>query len=171
MIVKHRWLDEAEFVRLWALCTLAPGINQLSLAILIGRKLAGWRGIIATLSGLLVPSALITTFLTVIFTSIQEWPPFQAILRGVIPATAGLMFLVMINMSRPLIKEGQREGQTRLILTFIYILLVAFMIGFLKLPVIAVLVVASGLGGVLFTGSLPPSKEVKAAAGSPEEQK
>lgn len=170
MIVRHNWLTEAEYVRLWALCTLAPGINQLALATLIGRRLAGWRGIIATLSGLLVPSGLITTFLTAGFTLIQQWPPFQAILRGVIPATAGLMFMVMLNMGRPLVKESQREGQRRLILTFTFILMVGFMIGFLKLPVIAVLVLATGLGGLFFKSPLPSAKQVEAEIESGEEQ-
>jgi len=171
MIIKHKWLTEEEFVHMWALCTLAPGINQLSLATLIGRKLAGWRGIIATLAGLLVPSVLITTFLTVGFTLLQQWPPFQAILRGVIPATAGLMFMVMVNMGRPLIKESQREGQLRLILTFIFILMVGFMIGFLKLPVIAVLLLATGLGAVFFKAPMLSAKEVEAEMESPEEPK
>jgi chromate transporter len=170
MIVRHKWLTDEDYVRMWALCTLAPGINQLAFATLIGRKLAGWPGIAATLSGLLVPSSLITALLTVGFTAIQSWPPFQAVLRGVIPATAGLMFMVMINMGRPLVKEGLREGQRRLILTFAFILLVGFMIGFLRLPVIGVLLVASGLGAVFFKAPLLPAKEVEAAIEPTEEQ-
>lgn len=170
MIVRHKWLTDEDYVRMWALCTLSPGINQLALATLIGRKLAGWPGIAATLGGLLVPSSLITTLITAGFTVIQGWPPFQAVLRGVIPATAGLMFMVMINMGRPLVREGRREGQRRLILTFAFILLIGFMIGFLKLPVIGVLLVASGLGAVFFKAPLLPAKEVEAAIEPTEEQ-
>ncbi len=170
MIVRHKWLTDEDYVRMWALCTLAPGINQLAFATLIGRKLAGWPGIAATVGGLLVPSSLITALLTAGFTAIQSWPPFQAVLRGVIPATAGLMFMVMINMGRPLVREGLREGQRRLILTFAFILLVGFMIGFLKWPVIGVLLVGSGLGGIFFKAPLFPSKQVEAAAEPAKEQ-
>jgi chromate transport protein ChrA len=101
--------------------------------------------------------------LTAGFTAIQSWPPFQAVLRGVIPATAGLMFMVMVNMGRPLVKEGLREGQLRLIMTFAFIVLVGAMIGILKLPVIAVLLVAAALGGIFFKAPLLPAKEVEAA--------
>jgi chromate transporter len=163
MIVKHKWLTDEDYVRMWALCTLAPGINQLAFATLIGRKLAGWPGIAATLGGILVPAGLITALLTAGFTAIQSWPPFQAVLRGVIPATAGLMFMVMVNMGRPLVKESFREGQLRLIMTFAFIVLVGAMIGLLKLPVIGVLLVASGLGALFFKAPLPPAKEVEAA--------
>lgn len=168
MIVKHHWLTDEEFVQMWALCTLAPGINQLALATLVGKRLAGWPGIAATLGGLLIPSGLITAFLTAIFTAIQSWPPFQSILRGVIPATAGLMFLVLINMGRPLVKESMREGQRRLVLTFAFILMVGFMIGFMKLPVLGVLLLASGLGAVFFKAPLPPAKVMTPAIESQE---
>lgn len=173
MIIKHKWLTDEDYVRMWALCTLAPGINQLAFATLIGRKLAGWPGIAATLGGLLIPSGLITTLLTVGFTAIQNWPPFQAVLRGVIPATAGLMFMVMVNMGRPLVKESLREGQVRLIFTFAFIVLVGFLIGIAKLPVIGVLLVASGLGAFFFKAPLSPAKEVETAVepAPPEEQK
>ena len=170
MTVRHKWLTDEEYVRMWALCTLAPGINQLAFATLIGRKLAGWPGIAATLGGLLVPSGLITTLITAGFTVIQGWPPFQAVLRGVIPATAGLMFMVMINMGRPLVREGLREGQRRLVLTFAFILVVGFMIGFLRLPVIGVLLVGAGLGAAFFKAPLLPAREVEAATEPSEEQ-
>jgi len=170
MVVKHKWLTDDDYVRMWALCTLAPGINQLAFATLIGRKLAGWLGIVAALSGLLVPSGLITLFLTAGFTLIQGWPPFQAVLRGVIPATAGLMFMVMINMGRPLVKEGRREGRFRLILTFAIILLVGFAIGIPKWPVFGVLLAGAGLGAVFFKAPLLPAKEVETTFEPAEEQ-
>src|SRR5258708_37330949 len=63
-IEKHAWVQEEEFVRFWSLCLMTPGINLVGLTILIGRKLGGVRGIVASLTGLLLPSAVITCLLT-----------------------------------------------------------------------------------------------------------
>src|SRR5713226_4527037 len=96
-IEKHKWLSMEEFTYLWNLCILTPGINLVALTVLIGRKLGGAWGIAISLAGLLLPSAIITCLLTVGFKTIENLPALQAILRGVIPATAGIMLLVGIN--------------------------------------------------------------------------
>src|SRR5436309_10717278 len=64
-IEKHRWLSIEEFTHLWNLCILTPGINLVALTVLIGKKLGGTRGIIASLAGMLLPSAAITCLLAV----------------------------------------------------------------------------------------------------------
>src|SRR5712691_1831252 len=96
-IQKDRWLSMEEFMHLWNLCILTPGINLVALTILIGRKLGGAWGIAISLAGLLLPSALITCLLTVVFKSVEHLPAVQAILRGVVPATGGIMLLVGLN--------------------------------------------------------------------------
>ena len=52
-IEKHRWLSMEEYTRLWSLCILTPGINIVALTVLIGKKLGGTRGIIASHAGIL----------------------------------------------------------------------------------------------------------------------
>src|SRR6266566_945527 len=69
-IEKHRWLSIEEFMHLWNLCILTPGINLVALTVLIGRKLGGAWGIVVSLAGLLLPSATITCLITVGFSSI-----------------------------------------------------------------------------------------------------
>src|SRR3989442_15706841 len=86
-IEKYKWLSMEEFAHLWNLCILTPGINLVALTVLIGKKLAGTRGIAASLAGLLLPSAIITCLLTAGFKTVENQPAVQAILRGVIPAT------------------------------------------------------------------------------------
>src|SRR5262249_37167793 len=63
-IEKRNWLTMEEYIILWNLCLFTPGINLASLTILIGRKLGGYRGIVASLVGMLLPSATITCLLT-----------------------------------------------------------------------------------------------------------
>src|SRR5579872_4807375 len=50
-VEQYGWLSAAEFTRQWGLCQMAPGINLLALVILLGRRVAGMRGIALGLLG------------------------------------------------------------------------------------------------------------------------
>src|SRR5579863_4829174 len=145
-IEKHKWLSMEEFTHLWSLCLLTPGINLVALTILIGRKLGGARGIALSLAGLLLPSAAITCLLTAGFKAVENLPAVQAILRGVVPATGGIMLLVGLNFAQPLIRKGYKEGILYLLLSSILVLASALAVILLKLSVVVVILGAAFLG-------------------------
>ena len=149
-IEKHKWLSMEEFTYLWNLCVLTPGINLIALTVLIGRKLGGVGGIAVSLAGMLLPSALITCLLTVGFKSVENQPAVQAILRGVVPATGGIMLLVGLNFALPLIRRSYKEGLLYLSMSGVLIIVFALAIIFLKLSVIVVVVGAVFLGAFFF---------------------
>ncbi len=157
-IEKHRWLSMEEFMHLWNLCILTPGINLVALTILIGRKLGGVWGIVASLAGLLLPSATITCLLAVIFKQIEQLAAVQAVLRGVIPATGGIMLLVGLNFALPLVRRGYKEGVLYLLASSVLIIACALAVILLKVSVIVVILGAVVLGALLFSpGSAPPA--------------
>lgn len=149
-IEKHKWLSMEEFTQLWNLCILTPGINLVALTVLIGRKLGGAWGIAISLAGLLLPSALITCLLTVGFKSVERLPAVQAILRGVVPATGGIMLLVGLNFALPLIRRGYKEGLLYLLVSIVLIIACALAVILLKLSVIVVVLGAVLLGALFF---------------------
>lgn len=104
-IERRRWLTMEEFTRLWSLCLLTPGINLIAVTALIGRRFGGARGMAASLAGLLLPSATITCLLAALFVRVEHSAVVHAALRGVVPATAGVMALVAVNFARPLVRE------------------------------------------------------------------
>lgn len=150
-IEKHKWLSMEEFTHLWSLCLLTPGINLVALTILIGRKLGRARGIALSLAGLLLPSAAITCLLTAGFKAVENLPAVQAILRGVVPATGGIMLLVGLNFAQPLIRKGYKEGVLYLLLSSILVLASALAVILLKLSVVVVILGAAFLGALLFS--------------------
>lgn len=150
-VVDHAWVDADEMAAFWNLCQLTPGINLLALTVLIGRKLGGVCGIVAALAGLLLPSATITCLLAAGFSAVQHSTAVHAILRGVIPATAGIMAVVAYNFARPLLQRGRDEGRTALVSSVAIILLATLALVVVKLAVIAVLACVAVLGIVLFT--------------------
>src|SRR5207253_10165156 len=64
VVDRYGWYSDAEFTREWTLCQLAPGINLLALAVLIGRRLGGARGVVLTVVGLLLPRVAVTIAVT-----------------------------------------------------------------------------------------------------------
>src|SRR6266567_1793967 len=147
-IEKHRWLSIEEFMRLWNLCILTPGINLVALTVLIGKKLGGTWGIVASLAGMLLPSATITCLLAAIFKQIEHVAAVQAVLRGVIPATGGIMLLVGLNFALPLIRRGYKEGALYLLASSVLIIACALAVILLKLAVIIVVLGAVVLGAL-----------------------
>ena len=150
-IEKHKWLTMEEFARLWNLCILTPGINLIALTVLIGRRLGGAWGIAISLAGLLLPSTLITCLLTVGFKSVENLPAIQAILRGVVPATGGIMLLVGLNFALPLFRKSSKIGVLYLLASSVLIIACALAIILLKLSVIVVILGAIFLGALFFS--------------------
>ena len=150
-IEKYRWLTIEEFAHFWNLCILTPGINLIALTTLIGKKLGGTWGIVVSLAGLLLPSATITCLLAVIFTRIEHVAAVQAVLRGVIPATGGIMLLVGVNFALPLIQRGYKEGALHLLASSVLVIACALVVILLKLSVIVVVLGAASLGTLFFS--------------------
>src|SRR5438046_6795289 len=152
-IEKHRWLSMEEFIHLWNLCILTPGINLVALTVLIGKKLGGTWGIVASLAGMLLPSATITCLLAAIFKQIEHVAAVQAVLRGVIPATGGIMLVVGLNFALPLIRRGYKNGMLYLLASSVLVIVCALAVIFLKLSVIVVVLGAALLGALFFSSS------------------
>ena len=112
--LKHGWMGEDEFARLWALVQIAPGINLVKLTLLIGYRLRGWAGLAASMAGLLLPSAAATALMTAGYTLIRDLAVVKAALRGILPATIGLGLAMSFNMARPLFTQATHEGVFRL---------------------------------------------------------
>jgi len=78
-------------------------------------------------------------------------------LRGVVPATGGIMLLVGLNFALPLIRKGYKEGSLYLLGSSVLIIACVLAVIFLKLSVIIVIAGAVFLGALLFSPrSAPP---------------
>jgi chromate transporter len=158
-IEQYHWLTMEEFLHFWNLCILTPGINLVAVTVLIGKKLGGIPGIIASLAGMLVPSAAITCLLTALFTQIEHIEAVQAILQGVVPATGGIMLLVGFNFARPLVSRSRKVGMVYLLASGAVILACALAIILLKISVVIVIVGAVLIGAFFFSPRSKPGRE------------
>lgn len=153
-IERNGWVTDEEFLRLWNLCQITPGITLIGLTALLGNRLGGARGVMVSLAGMLAPSGAITCLLAAIFVQIERSATTQAVLQGVIPATGGIMILVLYNFAQPLISSGRKAGRAGLGKTSLSVALTlssAVLVIAFNVSAIVVLVGLAVLGAFIFS--------------------
>ncbi len=142
---KQGWLGEEEFLKLWALSQITPGINLIKITLLIGKRLHGLAGMLAATGGLMLPSAVITALMTAGYAAIQDEPLVQAAMRGIIPATIGLTLALSWDLGAPLLARARRDGWVYLGMTLLLIVVAAGLFALAQVSPVVILLAAGGL--------------------------
>jgi chromate transporter len=108
LVERERRISEREFTEAWALCQLSPGIHLIALAGLLGQRIAGWRGVIVAVSGMMVPATIITVVMTAAYGVIADEPLARAALAGIAPATGGMTLGLAVVLVRDVRRHGRR---------------------------------------------------------------
>lgn len=90
LVVEHGWISDGQFTASVALAQAAPGPNLLFVAVL-GWNIAGPLGALATMSGILVPSTLLTLGATRWAQARRDTRAVRAFTNGMAPLTLGLL--------------------------------------------------------------------------------
>jgi chromate transporter len=99
-IVRRRgWISDAEFTDLLAATNLIPGPNSTELAIHIGRRAAGWRGLLVAGVCFIVPAALIVSALSVAYVRYGGTPDARALLAGVAPVIIAVILQATVQLA------------------------------------------------------------------------
>jgi chromate transporter len=151
LVERERRLSEREFNEAWALCQLSPGIHLVALAGLIGQRIAGWRGVIVAVSGMMVPAAIITAAMTAAYGLIANEPLAEAALAGMAPATGGMTF----GLALVLLRGAARGGVRAVIDSAVAVIAFAFLLLTAISSVVVIAVAAAG--GALFLGRERPT--------------
>jgi len=101
-----------------------------------------------------MPSAGVTVLMTAGFTVVRSLSVVQAAMRGILPATIGLGLAMAVQMSRPLLSQGQREGPLRLCATLCILAGAALLMAQAGTSPMLVLL-AAGAAAVLLFALLP----------------
>lgn len=149
-VEKHQWISEDAYLRYRDLSVVAPGSNLLSLVILIGRKLRGGPGVAVSLVGMVLPGVVVTMAFTIGFSLIQHTIVMQAILNGLIPATAGTALYQAVRFSWPLLKHERQVSMIGVILCLTVILIDTLAIMLFKAPAVLIVLASAALGTLIF---------------------
>lgn len=107
VVERMGWVTPREFTESWALSQLSPGIHLVALAGLLGRQIAGARGIAVAVIAMMLPAALITAVVTAFFGEIAQQPLTVAALAGIGPVAGGMTIGLALTMARPVLQRGR----------------------------------------------------------------
>ncbi len=148
-------MSAREFGEAWALSQLSPGIHLVALAGLVGRRAAGWRGVVAAVGGMMIPAAAITVALTAAYGLIAASPAARAALAGIAPVTAGMT----IATAGLLIRASARHGRAHLAVDIAVALASVVAAVFVGVPTLAVIGAGAAIGALALGRERPTSRE------------
>lgn len=106
MVEQKRWLGEAEFADLFALCQFLPGPNVVNLAAAFGARHRGVTGALAALAGLLAAPVTIVILLGLTFERFGTIPWVRHGLEGLAAAASGLILATALKIARPSLRAS-----------------------------------------------------------------
>ena len=99
IVDRKGWIDREEFMNMIALAQAAPGLIAVNSAIFIGWRIGGWRGVIATVLGAVLPSFLIILAIAMVFQNYKDLPAVEAVFKGIRPAVVALIAAPLCRMA------------------------------------------------------------------------
>ena len=123
IVVEQHWLSDAQFTASIAIAQAAPGPNVLFVAVL-GWNVAGGWGTLATMSGNLLPSTVLTLWATRWGMQRRESRGVRAFTAGLTPLTLGLLSATGWILAEPYVSNpAHRWGALALILVTVAVVL------------------------------------------------
>lgn len=123
LVAEHGWIGDAQFTASIAIAQAAPGPNVLFVAVL-GWNVAGPLGALATMTGTLLPSTLLTLYATRWAAQRRETRGVRAFTTGMAPLTLGLLLATGWILAEPFLRDpGSRWGTLVLVVITVAVML------------------------------------------------
>ena len=133
------WINEEEMLDMTALAQSAPGAIAVNAAILVGRRVAGFTGMIVSVLGTIIPPVTILAVISLFYKAFATNPWVAAVLGGMQAGVAAVICDVVWNLGAKVVKEKSAMS--------IAIMAGAFIAtAFFKVNVIVIILCAAALG-------------------------
>lgn len=138
---KLKWIDEKEMLNLIALAQSAPGPVAVNAAVLLGRRVAGWRGSFIALFGTVLPPLITLSAVSLFYSFFQSNTVVKAVFKGMQAGVTAVIADVTVDLTKNVCKEKDLFS----ILIMIFSFLLVF---FLNLNVAVVIIICAVIGAV-----------------------
>jgi chromate transporter len=105
VVEKRGWVSRPEFMALLATTNLVPGPNAVEMAIHIGYKHSGWFGLVSGGVAFILPAALISLVLAVVYQQYGMLPQVQSLFYGIYPVVLAIILQATYRLGRSAIKD------------------------------------------------------------------
>ncbi|MBS1853547.1 MAG: chromate efflux transporter [Acidobacteria bacterium] len=105
VVRKRGWLTEQEFLDYWSAANLIPGPNSTEMAIHIGHRKAGWRGLLTAGACFILPAASLVTLIAWAYVRFGTLPQVEGLLYAVKPVVIAVVLQALWKLGRSAIKS------------------------------------------------------------------
>lgn len=141
VVHRRNWLTEEDFVELLAIAQAAPGVLAMNVAVFVGYRTRGFKGVVGAAVGSILPSFIIILAIATVFTRFRENAVVEQVFKGMRPAVVALIAVPIIR----LVKAVKLTWKTALIPILALLLIVLAQVS----PVWTV--IGAGVGGILWS--------------------
>ena len=139
IVGRRRWISSDEFNETLTLAQSAPGPIAINSAVFVGYKLCGMKGVLASVTGVVIPSFTVILLIAMFFSGIRDNEVITRIFKGLRPAVVALIAVSFVRM----LQKKNFAWQVTLISAT-----AAFLVAFLKISPVIVIFIA-GIGGII----------------------
>jgi chromate transporter len=105
VVERRKWLSQGEFLDLLAVTNLIPGPNSTELAIHIGYRQAGMKGLLVAGTCFILPAAMLCCLIAAIYVAWGKLPVTVGILYGVKPVVIAIVAQALWRLAQGMIKQ------------------------------------------------------------------
>ncbi len=99
-IVDKGWINEDELSDYIAVGQTAPGMIAVNIAILVGTHLRKWKGAVAAVLGVILPSLVVITVIASFLSEFDSIPLVQAALKGIMLVVVILLAFALFDIGK-----------------------------------------------------------------------
>jgi len=105
-VVRRRgWLTRAEFLDLLAVTNMIPGPNSTEMAIHIGRRRAGWAGLLVAGACFILPATTAVLLLAWAYVRFGTLPEVGAVLAGIKPVLIAILLQALVGFAHGAVRS------------------------------------------------------------------
>lgn len=113
-----KWIEESEILDLVAIAQSSPGAVAVNAAIIMGRKIAGFKGSLIAMIGTVLPPFIILSIISFFYIAFKENLVVQAVLKGMQAGIAAIIVNVALSMGGKLFTEKKFFSAALMIAVF-----------------------------------------------------
>lgn len=99
LVTRKKWLTNEQFLEDWALAQTVPGPNAVNMAVILGGRYFGFRGILVALAGVLSVPMLLLLCLAHFYLQVADSPHVVGAMRGMGAVAAGLAIAAGLKLA------------------------------------------------------------------------
>lgn len=107
VVTRRKWLTSEEFLDFLGATNLIPGPNSTEMAIHVGKKQAGWAGLVIAGTCFILPAAFIVSGLAWAYVRYGSIPEATALLYGVKPVVISIVLQALWRLARSAVRTAR----------------------------------------------------------------